>query len=67
MTAAWARAVSECSVAGCGKSAESVTIWTGRRCKAHRPRYQPSVATRLAADGWPDTAAAYGRTFGRTS
>jgi len=57
----------ECAVAGCTWDPETVTLWSGRRCRIHRPTYQPGVATRLVADGWPHTAAAYGRVYGRES
>lgn len=52
-----------CSVAGCWLPADTISLYTGRRCRLHRPRFSPAVATALDDSGWPHTAQAYRRTF----
>ena len=48
-----------CSV--CSMPPAWVSIYTGRRCETHKPRYDPQTAVDLLMRGWVDTARAYVR------
>jgi hypothetical protein len=54
-----------CDVAGCTQPSATVSWYAGRRCRIHRPRFSPAVATAMDQRGWPDTAAAYRRRYGK--
>lgn len=47
-----------CRVCGATDTA-TVDLFSGRRCTAHPPTFDPHVATRIALAGWPSTATAY--------
>lgn len=51
----------------CGGVPVTVDLYGGKRCADCPPAYDPQVAVRLVADGFPDTAEAYAHNWPEAS